>query len=83
MPKYRKKPVVVEAVQWFPGIEHPAVEKCPDEMCHARGWERGTHKIKTLEGDHVVKPGDWVITGIKGEHYPCRPDIFEATYEPA
>jgi hypothetical protein len=37
--------------------------------------------IKTLEGDHLVTPGDWIITGVKGEHYPCKPDIFEMTYE--
>ena len=39
--------------------------------------------IKTLEGDMVAEPGDWIITGIKGERYPCKPDIFAATYEPA
>lgn len=39
--------------------------------------------IETLEGNMVVTPGDWIITGVKGEHYPCKPDIFEATYEPA
>lgn len=38
--------------------------------------------IHTLEGDMVARPGDWIITGIKGERYPCKPDIFEATYEP-
>ena len=37
--------------------------------------------IDTLEGAHYVTPGDWIITGVKGEHYPCKPDIFEATYE--
>jgi hypothetical protein len=36
----------------------------------------------TLEGGHVVTPGDWIITGVQGERYPCKPDIFEATYEP-
>jgi hypothetical protein len=41
------------------------------------GW------IDTLEGGHTVCPGDWIITGVKGEHYPCKPDIFAATYEPA
>jgi hypothetical protein len=44
---------------------------------HNHGW------IDTLEGGHIVCPGDWIITGVKGEHYPCKPDIFEATYEPA
>ncbi len=44
-------------------------------IMHNHGW------IDTLEGGHIVCPGDWVITGIKGERYPCKPDIFEATYE--
>jgi hypothetical protein len=43
---------------------------------HVHGW------IDTLEGGHIVCPNDWIITGIKGEYYPCKPDIFEATYEP-
>lgn len=41
----------------------------------------GSYTIKTLEGRLHVSPGDWIITGVKGEKYPCRPDIFEATYE--
>lgn len=47
---------------------------CNHEM-HDHGW------IDTLEGGHTVCPGDWIITGVKGERYPCKPDIFEATYE--
>jgi len=39
--------------------------------------------IHTLEGDMTAQPGDWIITGVKGEKYPCKPDIFDATYEPA
>lgn len=82
--KFRKKPVVIEAVQWFRDGDHPAVFQAsieqaagvtpgvPWQLC---GW------IKTLEGGHVVNPGDWIITGVKGEHYPCKPDIFAATYE--
>jgi len=42
---------------------------------HNHGW------IDTLEGGHIVCPGDWIITGVKGENYPCKPDIFEATYD--
>ena len=42
-----------------------------------------TEVISTLEGDMIANPGDWIITGVKGERYPCKPDIFEATYEPA
>jgi hypothetical protein len=71
--KYRKRPVVVEVTQWFKPGDHPAVQAAPQGM----GW------CPTLEGGHVVTPGDWIITGIKGEHYPCKPDIFAATYEPA
>jgi hypothetical protein len=47
--------------------------------CNRRLLEHGW--IDTLEGGHIVCPGDWVITGIKGERYPCKPDIFAATYE--
>lgn len=76
---------MIEAVQWFKEGDHPAVtmfrarnlhacEHCKKEM-----YEHG--KCPTLEGHHLVCPGDWVITGIKGEQYPCKPDIFEATYE--
>jgi hypothetical protein len=72
--KYRKKPVVIEATQWFKHGDHPEVWKSHEP-------EFGV--IHTLEGDHVVTPGDWIITGVKGEHYPCKPDIFEMTYEVA
>jgi len=83
MTAYRKKPVVIEATQWFKHGDHPEVTHIPDGYPidnHALfpgdfGW------IKTLEGGHVVSPGDWIITGVHGEHYPCKPDIFEKTYE--
>jgi hypothetical protein len=119
--KFRKKPVVIEATQWFKNGDHPedyatvvhgfengqprefspeqrrendwdgsivrryrtpemdgqqACKHCGDIM-HNHGW------IETLEGGHIVCPGDWIITGVQGEHYPCKPDIFAATYEPA
>lgn len=48
-----------------------------DVRMHEHGW------IDRFEASHNVCPGDWIITGTKGEHYPCKPDIFEATYEPA
>jgi hypothetical protein len=74
--KYRKKPVVIEATQWFPwfqveGVEPPA----PNERGIGYGY------IQTLEGRMMVSPGDWIITGVKGEKYPCKDDIFQATYE--
>jgi hypothetical protein len=71
--KYRKKPVVIEATQWFKHGDHPAVEPLRDDP--RAGW------IFTLEGGHTVTPGDFIITGVKGEHYPCKPDIFALTYE--
>jgi hypothetical protein len=70
--KYRKKPVVIEAAQWFKMGDHPAVSMVTSDYY---GW------VDTLEGGHQVTPGDWIITGVKGEHYPCKPDIFEMTYE--
>lgn len=118
MAKFRKKPVVIEATQWFKNGDHPqdyvgdehdplaektysadfrrendwegavvrrfrlpgsderVCEHCGVTMFH-HGW------IDTLEGGHKVCPGDWVITGVKNERYPCKPDIFAATYEAA
>jgi hypothetical protein len=72
--KYRKKPVVIEATQWFKMGDHPAVvERTLSGMPIA--W------IETLEGGHIVTVGDYIITGVVGETYPCKPDIFEMTYE--
>jgi hypothetical protein len=71
--KFRKKPVVIDATQWFKMGDHPEVRPLYDST--GKGW------VSTLEGGHEVTPGDWIITGVKGEHYPCKPDIFEATYE--
>jgi hypothetical protein len=100
--KFRKKPVVIEAVQWFANGDHPqdnthkgktegeivryyrtpgngwTAARC--DMCamlmHDHGW------IDTMEGGHIVCVGDWIIKGVKNEFYPCKPDIFELTYEP-
>lgn len=115
--KFRKKPVVIDATQWFKNGDHPADHHVMDEDL-VRTWPSmdeyrdnvegavvrrfrhpetpGEHKcmycnvimhehgwIDTLEGGHVVCPGDWIITGVRGERYPCKPEIFAATYEPA
>jgi len=106
--KYRKKPIIVEATQWFKNGDHPE-DNCemikpkgghiflsegkivryyrtPDldgqtvckycgDIMHNHGW------IDTPEGGHIVCPGDWIITGIKGERYPIKDYIFEETYE--
>lgn len=77
MGMYRKKPVVVEATQWFKMGDHPAVKMGHNEMVDNIPY------IETLEGPHLVSQGDWIITGVKGEHYPCKPDIFDLTYEDA
>lgn len=111
--KYRKKPVEIEAVQWWKNGDHPndgvgepridpmsggtyeaiegavvryfrrpepeyageAVHEACGRTWHDHGW------IDTLEGGHTVCPGDWIITGIRGELYPCKDAIFRETYE--
>jgi hypothetical protein len=108
--KFRKKPVVIEATQWFKNVDHPedgtetftspeypeptlcegkvvryfrrpdvsgetACRHC-GQTIHVHGW------IDTKEGGHIVCPGDWIITGVQGERYPVKPDIFTATYDP-
>jgi len=111
--KFRKKPIVIEATQWFKNGDHPeddcfrpyedtgAIPKTPregkvvryyrhpevpgDTPCissipcqhtmHDHGW------IDTAEGGHNVCPGDWIITGVQGERYPCKPGVFKQTYE--
>ena len=97
MAKFRKKPVEIDGHQWFKNGDHPedgtegegkivCYFRRPDvpgeRLCrhcgtsmHGHGW------IDTLEGGHVVCPGDWIIKGVKGEFYPCKPDILAATYE--
>ncbi len=118
MAKFRKKPVIIEAAQWFKNGDHPddysadtqgmidgVQQAISGNYRRERGWEGGVVRyfrrpdvsgkkvcqcgktmhdhgwIDTLEGGHIVCPGDWIITGVKGERYPCKPDIFEATYE--
>lgn len=76
--KFRKKPVVIEATQWFKDGDHPMVVM---KNTNYRYGDELIPWLPTLEGGHVVTPGDWIITGVKGEHYPCKPDIFEMTYE--
>ncbi len=80
MAKFRKKPVVIEAVQFdgtLASIECLGIPEC-EQMLGSR-----TVTINTLEGKMTAQPGDWIIRGVKGEFYPCKPEIFEATYEPA
>lgn len=76
MSKFRKKPVVIDAVQFH--ADHPVLPDGVQTYEDRIGWF-----VQTLEGPLNVSPEDWIITGIRGEKYPCKPDIFEATYEPA
>lgn len=87
MPKFRKKPVVIEAVQWF----------CPEEFGHFKDGVYYNKKtgvddygiehtvidcgLQTLEGFMNIKESDWIITGVAGERYPCKNDIFVRTYD--
>jgi hypothetical protein len=79
MAKYRKKPVVIEAVQYDGTFPMEFLRY--DERVFSDGGNGIC--IKTLEGVMTARPGDWIIRGMKDELYPCKPDIFEATYEPA
>jgi hypothetical protein len=93
--KYRKKPVVIDAIRWngshFEEGKPPewliqAIDKTPGETGSVfRGLSDDNADklyVWTLEGLMEAKPGDWIIRGVKGELYACKPDIFAATYEP-
>jgi len=81
MKKFRKKPVVVEATQFRAGEQDSSLAVYVVAGM-VRYTDVGTMLVKTLEGTMEARPGDWIIRGVKGELYPCRPDIFEATYDP-
>lgn len=99
MAKYRKKPVEIEAMQWDgtakgagPIIDwilasgsRSARYHEPDERsdCGAKAYDPPRIAIDTLEGVITASPGDYIIRGVQAEHYPCKPDIFAATYERA
>lgn len=96
MSRFRKKPVVIEAVQYpvneyadnpFTFPEAPAwLQVAIDDgtiRAEFRGEDYWYLIIKTLEGDMLVTPDDWIIRGVRDELYPCKPDIFAAIYEPA
>jgi hypothetical protein len=80
--KYRKKPVVIEAEQWEGHNlnDDNSMFQSPEVIIKNDGSE---FMVSTLEGVMTGQKGDWLIRGVKGELYPCKPDIFEATYEPA
>ena len=84
--KYRKRPIVIQAVQWNGPADDALIEIArwgcevePNGAWDAPDWPL---IIPTLEGRMRCVVGDWIIRGVQGEFYPCKPDIFEATYEP-
>lgn len=85
--RYRKKPIIIDAEPYRIGLEDGF--KCIRNNCiyenqqHNKCEECKLYKpyIKTLEGDHYILGTDFIITGVKGEKYPCKKDIFEITYE--
>lgn len=88
--KFRKKPIVIEAIRWEGYDVDPILGLgFPSTSFRRRHFRRedgsilagGCLIIETLEGDMVANPGDWIIRGVKGELYPCKPDIFSETYE--
>ena len=83
MAKYRKKPVIIDAWEFDGWLDYS--KTLPKEIKNAvdiiRLTQDGKLQIKTLEGNMIANRGDFIIKGVKGEYYPCKPDIFRATYE--
>ena len=78
--KFRKKPIIVDAEQYCPGL-NDSLDDYYLRIQLGIYLSGGVAWIDTLEGRYKVSPNDWIITGVKGERYPCKPDIFEMTYE--
>lgn len=80
---YRKKPVIIEAFLWTGGADQTEDPEWIVKRIEAGSilFEKGQMLIYTLEGVMRAQPGDWIIKGVQGEIYPCKPDIFEQTYE--
>ena len=79
--KFRKKPIVVEAERFDASEEQATRLALRSIPLHEGRDAPRRYYIKTREGHMTLAPGDWIITGVKGERYPCKPDIFEASYE--
>jgi len=79
--KYRKKPVVIDAILFDGNLTSLGGLHYGEDIEVSQELTSDTVQIKTLEGIMTANPGDYIIKGVKGELYPCKPDIFEATYE--
>jgi hypothetical protein len=86
MPFFQKKPVVIEARQLTKDNPDEILvwvnSNSKNRVCYRTRCISHSLVIPTLEGDHQAAIGDWIIKGVKGEFYPCKPDIFEMTYQP-
>ena len=80
--KYTKKPVTIEAIRYIKEGDINTLKECL-EFCYQAKYcqEKDELVITTLEGDHLCSEGDYIIKGVKGEFYPCKPDIFQMTYD--
>lgn len=86
MDKYRKKPVIIEAVQFINEMKDSVLNEISAKQMNVYpSYDNGIPviRIPTLEGEMTASLGDWIIQGVNGELYPCKPDIFEKTYEKA
>ena len=85
--KFRKKPVVIEAIQYKPHENCAEVAAFLGQAYHKLACDSAQLSVDwilmTLEGEMICRPGDWIIKGVKGEFYPCKDEIFRETYEPA
>lgn len=85
MPRFRKKPIEIEAIQYTRESRNECIAFCDAQHVSidddGAEYELESLRIHTLEGIMTAKLGDWIIKGVKGEFYPCKPEIFEATYE--
>jgi hypothetical protein len=86
MPIFRKKPVEIEARQYLNDASSYELLHWINEGQYATrkqfaNWANGVLTVPTLEGEHIASVGDWIIKGVAGEFYPCKPDIFAATYD--
>lgn len=80
--KYRKKPVVIDAVRWSGNNLNEILDFMKDKQPnYYEDDEKKLLTIQTLEGNMIASVGDYIIKGVQGEFYPCKPDIFEQTYE--
>lgn len=82
MQKFRKKPVVIDALQLSVNHSPTSITSLSPQGDITGPDIKGRYEIRTMEGLMTAAPGDWIIKGIRGEFYPCKDEIFKATYEP-